>query len=538
MLLLAFEHLGEAKLFIEHFDAQKRHSVFCADGIVIYVNYGKGGLSLALNIAKLNEQLKPQLCVLFGLAGNLASLKIGEVVVVNKVKLLDSSLDPILNPVEINSIDGFKNVDCLSVLGNYAFDKNLSYLADCIDMEAYFFAKALNELGINGFIIKLISDNNNQFSKEFKFDYSKVVKILELLKQIANNNLTEIFLNTAIANVNVLFNLKKLFEKKRYTFTMRQNVYKKIKINTAKNIKKPFKLKYILCEKPLKGDCDKKINDYVSYFHNLKDKCALIYATKKGEFLRKTPDNYTPANTYGYSIIQSYNCMYDCSYCFLKGYFKTFNPVIFKNIKDYFCAIKKTLKNDKLRPLYFYLGTFSDPVALSIFDASYIKFARFFEELDAILEIRTKSVMIDKLLKEKPFKNTIIAFSLTPQNVIDKFEPYTPSLVRRLNAIKLLDQAGFNIGIRFDPFFVDNADDYKDFINALNEIKHLHSIEIGLLRFSKNEYKVFLTKNPGILSNLVLKDDMYIQSSQKNIKTLVNNLLCNFKDKIYYNMIV
>jgi spore photoproduct lyase len=538
MLLLAFEHLGEAKPFLEHFRAKKSYGIFFVKDIAIYVNYGKGGLSLALNLARLSEQLKPQLCVLFGLAGNLSNLNIGEIVVVNKVKLLDTSLNPVLNPIEINSINGFKNVDCLSVLGNYAFGKDLSLFADCIDMEAYFFAKALNELNLKGFIIKLISDNNSPFLKETEFDYSKAIKVIDLLKQIANNNLTEIFVNTLISDLNILFGLKKLFEKKHYTFTMRQNVYKKIKINTSQNTKKPFKLRYILCEKSLNLKCDKKMDDYASYFHNLKDKCALIYARKKGEFLRRTPKSYTPTNTYGYSIIQSYNCIYDCSYCFLKGYFKTFNPVIFKNIEDYFEAIKKTIKDDKLRPLYFYLGTFSDPLALSVFDSSYIEFARFFEVLDAILEIRTKSVLVDKLLKEKSFKNTVIAYSLAPQSIIDKFEHYTPSLARRLNAIKLLDQAGFNIGIRFDPFFANHISDYKVFIGILSTIKHLHSIEIGLLRFSKNEYKAFLAKNPHILSNLTLKDSMYVQSSTNNIKTLINDLFYNFKDKIYYNMII
>lgn len=541
MLLLAFEHILEAKSFLEYFNAQKKDGLFFADGIVIYVNYGKGGLSLALNIARLSEQLKPELCVLFGLAGNLSNLSLGDVVVVNKVKLLDTGLNPILNPVLVNSINGYKNVDCVSVLGSYAFNKNLSFFADCIDMEAYFFAKALNELNIKGLIIKLISDNNSKFSKEANIDYSKAIIVIELLKNIVNNNLTEIFINTAIANLKTLFGLKKLFYKKHYTFTMRQNVYKKIKINMAKNSKKPFKLKYVLCEKSLNMlniKCSKKINDYVSYFHNLKDKCALIYATKKGEFLRKTPDHYTPSNTYGYSIVQSYNCIYDCSYCFLKGYFKTFNPVIFKNIKDYFEAIKKTIQRDKLRPLYFYLGTFSDPIALSVFDVSYIQFARFFENLDAILEIRTKSVMIDKLLKEKPFKHTIIAYSLAPQRIIKKFEPYAPGLERRLNAIKLLDQAGFNIGIRFDPFFANYIDDYKIFIKTLSSIKNLHSIEVGLLRFSKNEYKTFLVKNPYILSNLVYKDGMYMQFSSENIKTLVKSLFYDFKEKIYYNMVV
>ncbi len=539
MLLLAIEHIGEAQAFIDHFQAKKDSGVFVSDGIVIYVNFGKGGLSLALSLARLYERFLPSLTILFGTAGNLSNLKIGEVVIIEKTKLLDSSLNPVFNPIELNKASGFKNVDCVTVLGNYALNKDLSYFADCIDMEAYFFAKALKELQIKGLIIKLISDNNDKkITKQTKIDYTQAIESIELFKTIANNGLSEIFIHTHFTDLKVLFGLAKLFSQKHYTFTMRQNMYKKIVINTAKIVKKPFKLKYVFCENSIQeiGTCGIKINDYVSFFHNLKDKCALIFASKKGELLRKTPNHYTPSSTYGYSILYSYNCIYDCSYCFLKGYFKTFNPVIFKNIHDFFKAIEKTVDEDRLRPLYFYLSTFSDPIALSVFDDSYIKFAKFFENIDAILEIRTKSAKVEKLLAQKPFKNTIIAFSLSPQSIIDKYEPYAPSLKRRIKAIKLLDEAGFNIGIRFDPFFLSYANEYLEWEIFLHQIKHLHSIEIGVLRFSKNEYKTFLRKNPVLLSNVILDKDTY-RYNISNLKQTVETLFFNFKDKIYYNML-
>jgi len=537
MLLLAIEHIGEAKAFIDYFHAKKVGDIYTSDGIVIYVNHGKGGLSLALNLARLYERFLPSLTILFGTAGNLADLKIGEVVIIEKVKLLDSSLNPVFNPIELNNANGFKNIDCVTIFGNYAFNRDLSCFAQCIDMEAYFFAKALKELHIKGLIIKLISDNNDgKFTQQTILNYAQAIESVELFKKIANNDLSEIFIHTHITDLKVLFGLKRLFDQKRYTFTMRQNIYKKILINTAKIVKKPFKLKKIFCEQSIQNTCGIKINDYVSYFHNLKDKCALILANKKGELLRKTPNYYTPTSTYGYSILLSYNCIYDCSYCFLKGYFKTFNPVIFKNTEDFFKAIERTVSSDKLRPLYFYLGTFSDPIALSVFDNSYIEFAKFFENIDAILEIRTKSAKVEKLLLEGPLKNTIIAFSLSPQSVIDKFEPYTPSLKRRLKAIKLLDEAGFNIGIRFDPFFIGLDSEYRDLVEFLNQIDHLHSIEIGVLRFSKNEYKIFLRKNPAVLKDLILDKDIYMHNVSR-LKQTVEMLFSNFKDKIYYNML-
>ncbi|HEX13977.1 MAG TPA: hypothetical protein ENO40_05795 [Desulfurella acetivorans] len=536
MLLLCCEHYNEAKSFIEYFKAQKQRNLYLTEGIAIYVNFGKGALNLAFEFTKLNETLKPDLSILFGTAGNISDLKIGDIIIAKKIKLFDTSLSPLLNPVELNTVNGFKNVDCISVFGSYALNKDLSLFGDCIDMEAYFFAKALNQLNTKGLIVKLISDNNDITNKFITIDYSKALDVINTFKIIANNNLTEIFVKTHILDVKVLFGLKRLFEKKHYTFTMRQNIYKKILINSTEIIKKPFKLKRSFSEIHVKQKYI-KIDDYVGIFHNLKDKCAVIYANKKGEFLRKTPDHYTPQNTYGYSILQSYNCIYDCSYCFLKGYFKTFNPVIFKNIEDYFEQIKKILSKDKLRPMYFYLGTFSDPIALSIFDKSYIKFAEFFENLDAILEIRTKSANVKELLQHKPFKNTIIAFSLAPQNAIEKFEYLTPSLPRRLEAIKLLDNAGFNIGIRFDPFFGEFLSQYESFVSFLKQIKHLHSIEIGFLRFSKNEYKIFLDKNPAILSNMILKNNMYISNSIEYTKKAIQTIFRDFKDKIYYNML-
>ncbi|MGC8706392.1 MAG: hypothetical protein ACP5SC_05125, partial [Desulfurella sp.] len=144
---------------------------------------------------------------------------------------------------------------------------------------------------------------------------------------------------------------------------------------------------------------------------------------------------------------------------------------------------------------------------------------------------------VKELLQHKPFKNTIIAFSLAPQNAIEKFEYLTPSLPRRLEAIKLLDNAGFNIGIRFDPFFGEFLSQYESFVSFLKQIKHLHSIEIGFLRFSKNEYKIFLDKNPAILSNMILKNNMYISNSIEYTKKAIQTIFRDFKDKIYYNML-
>ncbi len=531
MILLAAEHKREIDLLFDLFTFKKQGNVFISDDIVLFINYAKGSLSLAFSVISILDRYDIELAVLFGFSGSINDkLNIGNLCFVNKVKLMHDK-KPIFNPIQLNKIDDLIGVECVTLLDKYEFDnKYLSYFGDIVDKESYMFAKAVKSIGKTPVILRMISDKNTKeeiynggiFNFSYNADLLKTV--IDRLIYVSYDEINiEIFKQTGITDKNKITGLRKLISKNRLTFSMRQKLYKKIEINSTKQKvnKGNFDKLSVFLEKGIdksriKLNLDRfdvyEIDDYTGYFHNLCDKKSIIYANKKGEFLRKTPTNYTPELAQGYSILNAYNCIYDCDYCFLKGYFKSFNPVIFLNYEDYFKAIDATIKNDNKRPLYFFAGTFSDSLALSKFsdfNKRLIEFFANYKDKNIYLELRTKSDDISTISDIEPVNNVIFAFSLNPESVIDKHEHLTPSLNRRLKSIKVLDEKGFLIGIRIDPVFLEFLKDYSIFNNILSSIKNLHSVEIGFLRFDKNDYLNMLQKSPHILKGLSYENGMY-----------------------------
>ncbi len=525
MILLASEHKREIEPLLKQFPFKKQKDVFIFDNLAVYINYGRGGLNLGYRVTELSFKLDVDLGILFGYSGSVVNHRLGSIVSLSRVKLMDKGLNPLNNPIDLNTISDFQRSEGITLVDGQNFNSEyLSLFGDCVDNESYFFAKAFKAQNKPCFVFRLISDQNNRESIENArhgmFDLDVFLSFLNNLIEIDKDTLRrEIFLGSGIYNLKIVEGLKKLISKRHLTFSQRQMLYKNITINRSKCEKRPFRLKAVFVENGLIAEKVKKLNktrvyrtdDYVSIFHNLKDRVALIYAKKRGELLRKTPSNYTPTGESGYSILMSYNCIFDCSYCFLKGYFKSFNPVVFLNYEDYFKAIESIIKIDKRRPLYFYAGTFSDPVALSFAGDFLVELVKFFSGLseDVFLEVRTKSVQIDQFLRLKPSKNVIFAFSLSPESIVKKYEFYTPSIHERIDAIKKLDNLGFRVGVRFDPVFIDCLKEYEPLIESLKDLKNLQSVEVGFLRFDKNDYKRMLRKNPCIVRGLKFSGGMY-----------------------------
>ncbi len=529
MLLIASEHKAEIEPLLKLYPFVKKSNLFKYDNLAVFVNYAKGALPLSYGIVDIlskNEDIN--IAVLFGFSGAVNErLKVGDLFTLNKVKLIHNR-KPIFNPVDMPSIKELPAFCGVSLLSGYEKDNRfLDLFADSVDKESYFFAKAIKSIGKFGIIIRVISDDNTDISirelktGNFSCDVEKLKNIIDRLAFIEKDEvLLEIFRYTGISDLKTLLGLKKLIALKRFTFSNRQKLYKKILINSKKEeLRNPKFSVFVekgVDKKRIRLGINKnnifEIDDYVGYFHNLKNQRGIFFASKKGEFLRKTPNYYTPNNSYGYSILNAYNCIYDCSYCFLKGYFKSFNPVIFLNYEDYFAAIKDVAKNDKMRPLYFYSGTFSDSLAMDNFSDFNERLVEFFKneiDDDIFLEIRTKSDRVYKLSKINPGKNIIVAFSVNPQSIIDRFEHLTPSLDMRFKAIEKLDKAGYKIGIRLDPVFAENLEDYDELLKKIKAVKNLHSVEVGFLRYDKNDYSTTFKKNPCILRNLIYENGMY-----------------------------
>ena len=237
-------------------------------------------------------------------------------------------------------------------------------------------------------------------------------------------------------------------------------------------------------------------------------------------------------NWNAYFFKTSLNCIFDCSYCFLKWAFKNSYPVLFlnyeeiqKKIEEKILEIKK--ENPNHETIRFYSSDYSDIQGfdfMSNFNENFIKFFEKFENV--MMETRTKSANIENFLEmaKKWFvpKNTEIAFSLNPQSLIEKYEKKTASLEARFSAINKLLAKWFKVWLRFLPLLpVQNYEEiYKKFLNEVKKnipMDKIFSVFATWLLYTKEDYKKILQKNPELDILYQLQDwwDWFFREKEK-----------------------
>lgn len=269
------------------------------------------------------------------------------------------------------------------------------------------------------------------------------------------------------------------------------------------------------------------INNYKNLFDKnlarLKSTKSIIIAELKGSAISEIPQNYWH-NDLWFFFKTSLNCVFNCSYCYLKWAFKNDNIVIFINYDDIKEEIKNKincLKNEK--EIWFYSSDYSDILWMDNLTEFIKNFVPFFEKFEnTFMEIRTKSANIKSLL-DLGFvpKNTEIAFSLNPQELIDKYEKWSSSLDDRIKSINILLWLWFKVWLRFLPLLpVKNYEViYRDFIVYIKDnidIEKLYSTFTTGLLFTKKDYNKILGKYPklDILHMLNLdEDDFYRENN-------------------------
>lgn len=223
-----------------------------------------------------------------------------------------------------------------------------------------------------------------------------------------------------------------------------------------------------------------------------RDSLNLFLAEKKGQLLKLAPDAYGAHGEPHYYFIHAYNCIYECQYCYLQGYFNTPDIVLFINHEEIIAEMKKTL-NSHSGNVWFHAGEFSDSLALTHLTGELELYHKFCEENPrAIIELRTKSVNTKELEKLSPLPNFIISFSLSPKDMARRVDLKTPSAEARLRAMKTLFEKGFKLGAHFDPIIYE--DQFKESYEALlQEMKAFNGdllyLSLGVVRFTKDVYR-------------------------------------------------
>lgn len=225
----------------------------------------------------------------------------------------------------------------------------------------------------------------------------------------------------------------------------------------------------------------------------------LYLAHKKGQLVKEAPDAY---GTYGephFYYVHAYNCIYECNYCYLQGYFHSPDMVLFLNHNEIIAQMQATLlEHQELiqsgKRLWFHAGEFSDSLALTHFTQELEQYHQFFEQNpEAMWELRTKSVNIKSIEKLKALPNMVCSFSLSPSAVAKANDLKTPSTKARLKAIEKLLKQGHKIAIHLDPIILtqDFKAQYKELLQEIAQsidVLKIEYISLGVVRFSSDVY--------------------------------------------------
>lgn len=193
------------------------------------------------------------------------------------------------------------------------------------------------------------------------------------------------------------------------------------------------------------------------------------------------------------------NCIYDCDYCYLQGMYPSGNLVVFVNLEDYLSELDRLLLK---HPVYLCCSYDSDLLALSGLLPHAETFCRYAAAHPGLrLELRTKSAALPFIKQLPAAKNIIMAFTLSPQELIFRYEHYAPSLKARLAAAKAAVLRGFSLRICLDPVLdVPNAE--QQYTTLVDEIftvlspGEISDISLGVFRLSKDYLKQLRKAKP------------------------------------------
>lgn len=270
---------------------------------------------------------------------------------------------------------------------------------------------------------------------------------------------------------------------------------------------------------------------------------SLVLAVKHGELIypgARVCQNFD--NHYFYYTSSIMNCPFDCRYCYLKGMYPSSCIVVFVNIDDIFAEAARLCEK---HPVYLCVSYDTDILAMEHLTGFASKWCDFTSAHDNItIEIRTKSAFDCTMLSKYANSGIIMAWTLSPDPVIDMYELHTPSLNARLSAIRKAYECGFTVRLCFDPmiYIKDWENIYKNFYEEVFrniDAGQIYDASYGLFRISASYIKNMRRRHPDSISTYPYSNINGICSYDPGLSKRMNNLAFSClsqyipSDKIY-----
>jgi spore photoproduct lyase len=196
------------------------------------------------------------------------------------------------------------------------------------------------------------------------------------------------------------------------------------------------------------------------------------------------------------------NCPLDCSYCILQSYFNHPYLRVFANLEEVLDPVLEAIDREPERIFRIGTGEFTDSLAMDPLVAwSDILVPRFSKRRNAVLELKTKTNHIDRLLASSHRGRIIVSWSLNSPLIVSREEHRAASLRKRLEAAKQCQAEGFAIAFHFDPLirYPGWQEGYLrtlDLMDNLLEPNRIIWISLGSLRFMPALKQIIRKRHP------------------------------------------
>lgn len=225
-----------------------------------------------------------------------------------------------------------------------------------------------------------------------------------------------------------------------------------------------------------------------------KDPAIIIASKTKGHVLA-APPGYGLGSEHNYYFSHMLNCIYDCRYCFLQGMYQSAHQVLFVNYEDFGAQIESIAARHAGQPVWFYSGYDCDSLA----NEPMTRFTDFFIPVlasidNAWMELRTKSTQVRSLLARAPLERVVTAFSFSDAHSHARLERGVPAIDRRIDAMHRLQQAGWPLGLRFDPviYHPQYRQRFTELIERIFDVidaQAIHSVSLGNFRLTRDHFR-------------------------------------------------
>lgn len=220
------------------------------------------------------------------------------------------------------------------------------------------------------------------------------------------------------------------------------------------------------------------------------EKRRLVLMRRRAPFLMGCPAGSQQFACCGYLVmVLGSNCPMDCSYCYLQEHLAN-NPAlqIYANYRDAFVELDRL--NPGGRTLRIGTGEWADSLAFDSITRMSVDLIEYFARRENLmLELKTKTVEIDNLLRVDSKDHTIVSWSLSTEPVYRSSEAGTASPEARISAAAQVRAAGYRVAFHLDPMIAYEGAE-ADYVALLDQLfdeidpAHISFVSMGGLRMT------------------------------------------------------